>query len=118
LKERHPETYVLNAIRSRARQRKLPFTITLVEFRQWCKETGYIEKRGHGAGFATIDRMDHSKGYHIWNIQIMEFMENCTNGHTVPGKYLPQNYRKPKDYEYDFNGPDPDPQPATENEPF
>src|SRR4051812_25908021 len=36
LKERHPATYVLNAIRQRAKKRKIPFTITLEEFKKWC----------------------------------------------------------------------------------
>lgn len=77
-----------------------------------------MEKKGHGEGYMSIDRLDHSKGYHIWNIQMKEFLENCTNGHVVPGKYLPQNHPTPKEFDYDFNGPEPDLQPATENEPF
>jgi hypothetical protein len=109
LKERHPETYVLNAIRQRAKARGLPFDITLVQFREFCKQTGYIERRGREADSATIDRIDHDKGYHIWNIQIKTFLENCTNGHVVPGKETKQNESKPNTYDYDPAGPTCDP---------
>jgi hypothetical protein len=108
LKERQPATYVLNAIRQRAKQRKLPFTITLEEFEKWCAETGYLEKRGREPESYSIDRIDHDKGYHIWNIQIKTFEENCTSGHTVPGRETMQNERKPEVYDYDFKGPQAD----------
>ena len=108
LKERHPETYVLNAMRNRARQRKLPFTVTLVEFRQFCRETGYLERRGREPESATIDRIDHDKGYHIWNIQILSHEENSANGHVVPGQDCKQNDSGPEDYDYDFSGPEPE----------
>lgn len=117
LKERQPATYVLNAIRGRAKQRGLPFTITLEEFKTWCAQTGYLEKRGRDPESASIDRIDHDKGYHIWNIQIKSFQENCTTGHTVPGRETKQNERKPGEYSYDFAGPESapsDPIPSTD----
>jgi len=105
-KNRRPVSYILNAIRNRAKQRKIPFTVTLAEFKKFCEDTQYIEKRGHFEGGLSIDRKDHSKGYHIWNIKVTEFLENCTNGHTIPGQECPQNERKPAEYSYDFNGPE------------
>lgn len=119
LKDRHPETYVLNAIRQRAKARGLPFTITLEEFRKFCLETRYLELRGRTADALTIDRIDHDKGYHIWNIQVKTFLENCTNGHVVPGRDCKQNEPKPDIYDYDFEGPEPEyVAPVAENEPF
>lgn len=119
LKERQPATYVLNMLRNRAKQRGIPFTITLAEFREFCRKTDYLEKRGHFKGGLTVDRKDHDKGYHIWNIQVMEFEENSTNGHVVPGKECKQNEAKPERYEYDFDGPEPDyVPPVNANEPF
>lgn len=103
-KESQPATYVLNALRNRARKRKIPFTITLVQFREWCVATRYLELRGRNPDSATIDRIDHDKGYHIWNIQIKTFLENCTNGHVVPGRDCKQNERNPENYDYDFGG--------------
>ncbi len=86
LKERHPETYVLNAIRQQAKKRKIPFTITLAQFRAWCAETGYITSRGTTPDAATIDRKNHDEGYHIWNIQILSHAENSEQRHFVPGQ--------------------------------
>lgn len=91
LKERHPETYVLNAIRQKAKQRKVPFGITLVQFKEWCRETRYIETRGTSPDAATIDRKNHDEGYYIWNIKILSHAENSENGHTVPGRETKQN---------------------------
>ena len=119
LKASQPATYVLNAIRNRANQRKIPFTITLAEFKAFCERTGYLEKRGREAGSASIDRIDHDKGYHIWNIQVKTFLENCTNGHVVPGRETKQNERNPEEYDYDFAGPEPEyAGPQSEGDPF
>jgi hypothetical protein len=106
-------------LRNRANQRKIPFTITLAEFRKFCEETNYLERRGHAEGRMSIDRKDHSKGYHIWNIRLTEYLENCTNGHTVPGQECKQNEPKPDEYGYDFRGPVPEYKgPASEGDPF
>lgn len=117
LKERHPATYVLNAIRNRANQRKIPFTITLAEFKEFCAKTGYLEKRGRTDDALSIDRKDHDKGYHIWNIQVKSFLENCETGHVVPGRDCKQNEPKPQTWNYDFAGPDPE-NVVAENQPF
>ena len=105
LKERHPATYILNVMRGRARQRKIPWTITLAEFKEFCQRTGYVEKRGCEDESLTVDRIDHDKGYHIWNIQVLSFIENCTQGHTVPGRETKQNESGPDVYDYDYDGP-------------
>jgi len=76
LKERHPETYALNAMRQRAKQRGMPFTITLSEWREFCRKTGYLENKGKEPDSYTVDRIDDSKGYHIWNIRILSHAEN------------------------------------------
>jgi len=109
LKERHPATYVYNALRGRAKQRRVPWKITLPEFKEWCKKTGYIEKRGHGKGLATIDRINANKGYTLDNIQILEFMENCTKGHYVPGyEYYKQNASMPEHMKTPLEEPEVD----------
>jgi hypothetical protein len=113
--ERHPVTYVLNMLRNRAKQRGVPFTITLSDFKNWCLATNYISLRGRKPNSATIDRVNHDEGYHIWNIQIKSFMENCTNGHTVPDRECKQN----ESADYDLNSPEPEyVSPVNDNEPF
>ncbi len=79
-KLRRPATYVLNMLRHSARKRKLPFTLTVKEFEQFCLETGYLELRGKKADDLTIDRKDWDEGYHIWNIQVMTHAENSEQG--------------------------------------
>lgn len=103
LKERHPETYVLNAIRQKAKKRRVPFTITLAQFREFCKQSGYLELRGTEPESATIDRINHDEGYHIWNIRVLSHAENSKNGHVVPGRETRQNESQP---EYPERDPD------------
>jgi hypothetical protein len=93
LRERHPATYVLNAIRNRARKRKLPFSITLSEFKDWCQRTGYLERRGRKGDSLSIGRIDHDLGYSIGNIQTEPYLENCVKGHGPNG----QNARREPD---------------------
>jgi hypothetical protein len=104
LKERHPATYVLNALRNRANQRKIPFTVTLAQFKEFCRVTGYLEKRGREDESMSIDRVDHDKGYHIDNITVKSFLENCENGHVVPGRDCKQN----ESADYELTDPDPE----------
>ena len=79
-KVKQPWTYVLNMLRHSARKRKLPFTLTVDSFKKFCQETGYIERRGNKPGCLTIDRIDWNEGYHIENLQVMEFIENSEQG--------------------------------------
>lgn len=77
-----------------AKKRGVPVSLTLAQFKKWCHETGYLEKRGKDPASATIDRRNHDEGYHIWNIQILSHEENSTKGHTVPGVDTAQNERQ------------------------
>lgn len=80
LLERHPATYCLNMLRHSARKRKLPFTITLAQFKAFCAQTGYLERRGNSPDSLTIDRVDVNKGYHIENIRVLTHEENSAQG--------------------------------------
>ena len=94
LLQKCPATYVLNMLRHSARKRKLPFTITLDEFKKFCKLTGYLELRGNQPDSMTVDRKNHDQGYHIWNIQLSTHADNSRNGHAVPGRFTRQNERR------------------------
>lgn len=83
-------------LRLSARRRKLAFSLTLTEFRKFCDDTGYLEKRGNKPESLTIDRINHDKGYHLWNIKIETHAKNSINGHTVPGRDTKQNERRPE----------------------
>jgi len=74
-----------NMFKTNALKRNKDFEISLEEFRNFCKETGYIINKGYRGFAATIDRIDNSKGYSMDNIQIMSMMANINkyNNHDV-----------------------------------
>lgn len=64
-----PVKYSYHNVKNRAAQRGKDFTITLEEFRQWCRKVRYMAGKGRTAHSYDIDRIDETQGYHIWNIQ-------------------------------------------------
>lgn len=67
-------------LRQSARRRKLPFTITLAEFKVFCARTDYLARRGNQPGNLTVDRVDWNEGYHIWNLRVLTHRENSEQG--------------------------------------
>ncbi len=76
LKEHHPETYFFNNLRCNAKRRGHQFTLTLQEFKQFCKKTNYLKLKGKTKNSASIDRIRSWEGYNINNIQILTLSEN------------------------------------------
>lgn len=72
----NPEFYYFNHLRGNAKRRGKEFNLTLNEFKQFCNETGYLEKKGKDKNSMTIDRIDSKKGYSINNIRILSHYEN------------------------------------------
>lgn len=66
--------------RSNAKKRNKKFSITLAEFRDFCKRTGYIITKGNRGQNATIDRIRNHEGYHIGNIQLLTNKQNASKG--------------------------------------
>lgn len=75
-KEMNPEAYYFDLLRSNAQRRGKEFKLTLEEFRQFCKETNYLKLKGKSAKSASIDRIDHTKGYEYNNIQVLTLAAN------------------------------------------
>lgn len=75
-KEVDPVAYTYYKRQQTAKKRGISFDITLVEFRQFCDETNYIQLMGNRAGDATIDRIRNSEGYHLGNIQVLTRSHN------------------------------------------
>jgi len=67
-------------LRHSARKRKLPFTLTVAEFKEFCLRTRYLELRGNKPQDLTIDRIDWNEGYHIWNLRVLTHEENSMQG--------------------------------------
>lgn len=79
-REIDPVAVRFNNFKGNAKKRRKVFTITLEEFRGFCKRTGYIIESGKRGQNATIDRRCNAHGYHIWNIQILSLTDNCKKG--------------------------------------
>jgi len=69
--------------RQKALTRKKEFTITLIEFRLFCEQTGYIINKGMRGYRYTVDRINNKYGYHIWNIQLLSMAENIEKYHEI-----------------------------------
>lgn len=81
-----PVRYAFNNLRNRAKQRNIVFTITLDDFRMWCKKVQYIGFSGRSAESYTIDRRYEDIGYHVDNIQVLKLKDNVK-------KYFSYDYR-------------------------
>lgn len=75
-KQTNPTGYHYNLLKQNAKRRGKDFSLTLEEFREFCRETNYIELKGKHSKDMSIDRIDSSKGYEKNNIQIMSLGEN------------------------------------------
>jgi hypothetical protein len=65
-----------NAIKSRALQRGITFELTKEEFKKFCDDTGYLDKKGKEADSMSIDRIKNGLGYVVGNIRILTLSEN------------------------------------------
>lgn len=75
-----PVRYTYNYFKSNAKRRKKDFTITLEYFRQFCKESGYMEGKGRTPDALTIDRVKNHLGYIPGNLQILSHSKNSAKG--------------------------------------
>jgi len=74
-----------NQFCSKAKARGILNTISLEEFRWFCKRTGYIVTKGKRGQNATIDRRCNTHGYHLWNIQLLTNRQNASKGNRHSG---------------------------------
>ena len=79
-KQTNPVGYHYGTLRQNAKRRGKEFTLTIDEFRTFCEETNYLEKKGKHKRAASIDRIDPNRGYSIDNIQILSLSENSKKG--------------------------------------
>lgn len=81
-KENNPENYTYHLLKANARRRGHSCSLTLEEFKEFCKDTGYMDLKGRRPLSASIDRIDPNKGYEKGNIQIMSLRDNAVKQHT------------------------------------
>ena len=75
-KETNPSGYFYSLLKQNANRRGKEFDLSLDEFKQFCLDTNYMELKGKSAKSASIDRIDHTKGYSIGNIQVLSLRDN------------------------------------------
>ena len=76
-KKKDPELYAYRTLRNNSRARGIPFTLTIEQWRRFCRKTDYIKKKGQKSRSYTVDRKDPKKGYEEGNIRAV------TNGDNV-----------------------------------
>jgi hypothetical protein len=78
----NPIRAVFKQLQHRAKRRFKEFTLTLEEFTRWYQENALDQfPRGNTANCISIDRIDHTKGYSIDNIQSLTVSENSRKWH-------------------------------------
>lgn len=69
-KEHNLIGYTFSQLKSNAKRRGKEFTLILEEFKDFCKQTNYIKRKGKHKNSLTIDRVDAYRGYSIDNIRV------------------------------------------------
>lgn len=101
-----PIRYAYNNLKAHAKKRVfiktgeigIPFTITLEQFRRWCRKVKYTGQYGRTVDSFDIDREEGLEGYHIWNIKKLKKLKNIEKYHKVEKKlsfYWNNKERKP-----------------------
>jgi len=81
VRDRDPVYCRYNNFKNNAKARNKEFSITLKEFRDFCKRTGYIIKKGMRGQNATIDRV-------LYNMCVYLFKNMSIMSQEVEGYYL------------------------------
>jgi hypothetical protein len=81
-----PVRYAFYNLKASAKRRNIVFTITIEQFRDWCRKVKYIGFAGRSSTSFTIDRIHNDIGYHIDNINVMQKGDNVK-------KYFYYDYR-------------------------
>lgn len=74
---RNPARRAFRMVKDSARKRGIPFNLSFDEFKEFDRQTGYVESRGQSAECLSIDRINPEKGYEVGNIRAMNWLENC-----------------------------------------
>ena len=70
-KQINPLSYFYSVLKQNAKRINKDFDLTIDEFKDFCKETNYIEKKGINKNALTIDRINQKRGYSFDNIQVL-----------------------------------------------
>lgn len=74
--EKNPLKAAFKTLRNHAKERAKDFSLTFEQFKAFAIKTDYLKRKGKTSLSLQIDRVDNSKGYHIWNMQAITLREN------------------------------------------
>jgi hypothetical protein len=89
-RERYPLKAMYDALKMNAKRRRKEFTLTFIQFKNFCAQTDYQNKKGRKADSFTIDREDNSKGYSFENIRAITLSENVKRNTEFPDEFKPE----------------------------
>lgn len=75
-KAAHPIKWHYNSLKKHARLRGKPFSLTIEQFTKFAQNTDYVRLVGRSSLSLSIDRIENSLGYHIWNVRGVTLREN------------------------------------------
>lgn len=75
-KAKNPLRYFWNCLKSGARWRGIPFSLTFEQYRDFALSTGYFNRKGKTADSLSIDRIKDELGYEQGNLQVLTLAEN------------------------------------------
>ena len=75
---KNPVMYAFKNVRDSANKRNIPFNLTFEQFKEFDRQTGYVDSCGKQSEDLTIDRIDSSKPYEFGNIRAITWLENCS----------------------------------------
>jgi hypothetical protein len=75
-REKYPLKYWYDTLKMNAKRRGKEFDLTLEQFSEFCKKTGYDEKKGKTADSLSVDRIKPWLGYSANNIRAITLSDN------------------------------------------
>jgi hypothetical protein len=91
-RQKYPLKYLYIALKTNAMRRGKSFSLTLEEFSNFCKQTGYDKLKGKTALSLSIDRIRNSEGYSADNIRAITLRDNIklrNSSELQPGEVCP-----------------------------
>lgn len=77
----NPVTVAYRRLKNHAKERGISFSLTFLEFEEFCLMTGYLDMKGREKMSFSVDRVNNQYGYSADNIQVMTLSDNSRKAH-------------------------------------
>lgn len=88
----NPVSYAYSKLKQHAKERKIAFELTPLEWECFCEATGYHELKGRNSWAMQVDRKDETGPYSLDNIQLLTTSENTAKGNRA--RHLPKEKQR------------------------